>query len=229
MQLRGAEPAPLIRAHLNSISRRADMKPQARPFMVEVKGRRRPLETAHANWSTAVDEPSPDDLPGRDVREDEADTPVTAASRVFSAFATSAISSASTSGDLAASVFTPKPQEPPAETLPATADARTGRILPSLLPVNRFDDASAGQRAPVQAKAAKRRREPAAVVVNPEEAPEPSEVRADPPSDRTVSPEVIVAAERSSVRNRQRYRRRADARVRAGEGWKRRRLPKACW
>jgi hypothetical protein len=147
---------------------------------------------------------------------------------VFSAFATTAISSASTLGDVAASVFTPKPQEPPAESLPATADVRTGRILPSLLPVNRFD-ASAREGAPVQAKAAKRRRQPAAEMVKPEVAPEPSKVRTDPPSDPRVFPEMIVVAERPSLRYRQRYRQRANARVRAGEGWKRRRLPKACW
>jgi hypothetical protein len=205
------------------------MKPQARPFIVEVKGRRRPLQTAHTNWRTAVDEPSPDDLPSRHVGEDEADTPFPAASRVFSPFAASAISSASTLGELAASVFTPKPQEPPAESLPATADVRTGRILPSSLPVNRFDNASAPESAPVQVKAAERRRQPAAEVVNPEEAPEPSEMRTDPLSELTVSPEMIVVAERPSLRNRQRHRQRANARVRAGEGWKRRRLPKACW
>jgi hypothetical protein len=205
------------------------MKPQTRPFMVEVKGRRRPLQAAHANWGTVIDEPSPDDLPSRDVRDDAADTPFAAASRVFSAFANSAISSTSTLGDLAASVFTRKPQDPPTESLPATADVRPGRILPSLLPVNSFDGVLAAERAPFQAKATKRRRKPAAVVVNPEEAPEPSEVQTDPPSDPTVCPELIVAAKRSSLRNRRREGRRADARVRAGEGWKRRRLPKACW
>ena len=205
------------------------MKPQTRPFMVEVKSRRRPLQASHANRSPVIDEPSPDDLPSRDVRGDVADTPFAAASRVFSALATSAISSASGLGDLAVSAFTPKPQEPPADNASLPED-RIGRILPSLLPVNPFENASAEEGGPVQKKArAERRRKAAGEVVKQQEASEPSEVGPHPLSQHTIVPELSVAAERASLRNRKPSRGRADARVRPGEGWRRRRLPKACW
>jgi hypothetical protein len=79
------------------------------------------------NWSTVIDEPAPDDVPSREIREDAADTPWAAASRVFSAFTTRALSSEPTLGGLAASVLTPKPQEQPAEGL-ATKDGRPSFI-----------------------------------------------------------------------------------------------------
>src|SRR3954468_23298055 len=125
------------------------MRPQTRPFTVETKSRRRPLQSGQPNWSHVIDEPSPEDLPSRDIREDisrperDAD-PLSAANSVFSAFARNAISTAASLGGLAASVFTPaRPENPSDETAapvnpPAIAPAR--RVLPSLLPINRFED-----------------------------------------------------------------------------------------
>jgi len=197
------------------------MKSQARPFTVEMKSKRRPLQALDTNWSGGMDEPSPDDLPSRDVRDDAPDTPFAAASRVFSAFATSALSSASTFGVLATSVFTPKPQEQSA-TVPAIEEGRTGRILPSLLPVNRFEPASAGEGDGALRKAAKVKRPR-----KQREASEPNEVAEAIP--RTIATEVSLAAAPTLRQARKPNRRREDARVRAGEGWKRRRLPKACW
>jgi hypothetical protein len=55
------------------------MKPQARPF------KRKPLQASHMNWSTVIDEPAPDDVPSRDIREG-------------SGFTTRAIASAPTLG-----------------------------------------------------------------------------------------------------------------------------------
>ena len=204
------------------------MKAQARPFTVEVKSKRRPLQAPQTNWSTVIDEPSPDDLPTRDVRDDGPDTPFAVASRVFSAFATSAISSASTLGDLASSVFTPKSQEQPAEQ-PAAEEGRSGRILPSLLPLTPFDTAPLQDDNPLR-KAAKanRPRKRAATVPEEREAPEPTEGAAVPAIPPAITPDLSVAAARSP-NGRKPNRRRAEARVRAGEGWKRRRLPKACW
>jgi hypothetical protein len=115
------------------------MKSHARSFVVETKSRRRQAQGSQPNWTTAIEEPSRDDMPGRDVHSE---SPFAAATRVFSAFATSAVSSASTFGELAASVFTSKPQDAN-EPAAVTSDGRTGRILPSLLPINRFDGAEA--------------------------------------------------------------------------------------
>ena len=198
------------------------MKSQARPFTVEMKSRRRPLQASHTNWSTVIDEPSPDELPRRDVREDAADTPFAAASRVFGAFISSAISTP-TLGELAASVFTSRPQEQPAEQT-ATVEGRTGRILPSLLPVNRFEAASDEENAPATkaAKANPPRKRAVAVAEQPEA--EPTDVVAGPASQPTTN--GVPAASSNGGRPN---RRGANARVRAGAGWKRRRLPKACW
>jgi hypothetical protein len=203
------------------------MKPQARPFTVEVKSKRRPLQASHTNWSTVIDEPSTDDLPSRDVGEDAADTPFAAASRVFSAFVSSAISTPSTLGELAANVFTPKPQEQPAEQT-ASDEGRTGRILTSLLPVNRFEVASGEEDGPVR-KAAKAKRPRKRAVAVAEHAPKPTHVAADPAITVTIASELSLAAAPSPRHVRKPNRRGANARVRAGERWKRRRLPKACW
>ena len=202
------------------------MKSQARPFTVEVKSKRRPLQASHTNWSTVFNEPSTDDLPSRDVREDAADTPSAAASRVFSALNASAISTPSTLGELAASVFTPKPQEQPDEQT-AMGEGRTGRILPSLLPLNRFEPASAEESGPVR-KQAKAKRPRNRVVAEQQEAPEP-DVGAGPATPPNIAPEPSVSATPSPRHGRKTNRRGADVRVRAGEGWKRRRLPKSCW
>src|SRR3954464_8055823 len=88
------------------------MKPQARPFSVELKSRRRPLQSSHASWST-IDEPSPDDVPTRDLREDPSTpngdhSPLAAANRIFGALTSQAISTAATLATTAASVFAPK-------------------------------------------------------------------------------------------------------------------------
>ena len=200
------------------------MKSQARPFTVEVKSKRRPLQASHTNWSTAIDEPTPEDVPSRDVREDAPDTPFAAASRVFGAFITSAISTPTRFGELAASVFTPKAQEQAAEQ-PGADEGRTGRILPSLLPLSPFETAFAQEDRPVRKPPKpKRLHKRATAVAEQREAPEPTEVAAD-----AATPELSVTRTSSRQNGRKPKQRRAEARVRAGEGWKRRRLPKACW
>src|SRR3954471_19103095 len=79
------------------------MRPQIRPFTVETKNRRRVLQSAQPNWSHVIDEPSPEELPSRDIREDISRpeghaTPLAAANSVFSAFARNAISTAASLG-----------------------------------------------------------------------------------------------------------------------------------
>ena len=163
------------------------------------------------------------------MRADAADTPWAVASRMFSAFATSAIFRAPSAGESTTGVFESTPQEQPADPT-AAEETRTGRILPSLLPVNRFEVASGEEDGPVQrAVRAKRPRQRAVAVAEQQEASEPTEVTADPAMPPTIAPEVNLAATPSPRHARKPNRLGADARVRAGEGWKRRRLPKACW
>jgi hypothetical protein len=197
------------------------MKSQARPFTVEVKSKRRPLQASHTNWSTVIDEPAPEDVPSRDIREDAADTPWAVASRVFSAFATAGIFRAPSAAEST-------PREQPEQA--ATEGGRTGRILPSLLPLRSFDAAPVQEDRPLRnAPKPKRPRKRAVTVAEQREAPEPTDVAADPTFRPTIAPEVSLAETPSPRPARTPNRRRAEARVRAGEGWKRRRLPKACW
>src|SRR4051812_36694489 len=126
------------------------MRSQTRPFTVEAKSRRRALQSAQPNWSPMIDEPSPEELPSRDIREDISSperyaTPLSAANSVFSALARNAISTAASLGGLAASVFTPGRSEDPSDGIapvdpPAIQDAPARRVLPSLLPINRFEN-----------------------------------------------------------------------------------------
>src|SRR4051812_29936023 len=105
------------------------MKPQTRPFTVETKGRRGQASPS-ANWASLIDEPTPDDVPSRDIRHDvnseRSRTPIEAA---FSAFAATATSLAET----AASVFAPKRQDVEDDAKPVAPPTsqpeRTGRIL----------------------------------------------------------------------------------------------------
>jgi hypothetical protein len=205
------------------------MKPQTRPFTVEVKSKRRAHQAPDANWTTVIDEPSPDDLPTRDVQEDAADTPLSAAARVFSTFTSNAFSSASTLGEFAASVFGPRPQRLISESAPALDQGRTGRILPSLLPVNRFEQPSASALPRLAKPKTKRPRKPTAQVDDSAQGSESTEVQSDLPPPPVVTSELIRSAEQSSPRDRRMTRRKSKARVRAGEGWKRRRLPNSCW
>jgi hypothetical protein len=210
------------------------MRPQARPFSVELKSRRRPLQSSDANWSI-IDEPSPDDLPTRDIREEGSSTnadqtPLAAANRIFGALTSNAISTAATLATTAASVFAPK-QDAELDASPVTESAtdqgRTGRILPSLLPINPFEDAS-------EQKAVRKRRKPrarnAAVINEPRLASDESIAAGNAgPALVTTNSAAIEGAKPAALKARTLRRRRAERRVPAGERWKRRRLPKALW
>src|SRR4051794_8282355 len=217
------------------------MRPQIRPFTVETKSRRRALQSAQPNWSHVIDEPSPEELPSRDIREDisrperDAD-PLSAANRVFSALARNAISTAASFDGLAASVFTrAKPQDHSAETAPVSPppiqDAPARRVLPSLLPINRFETSQDDEPASVKAKpAVKKPRNSSRKAVkarrSPDEVPSVSEKNAgsDLVPQQSLAPEPNAESRRV---NRKPKWGRAEARLRPGERWKRR-LPKAC-
>jgi hypothetical protein len=216
------------------------MKPQTRPFVVETKTRRRPAQASTTSWSTVIGEPSSDDLPSRDIRVDgsasEIDTPFAAANRVFSAFASSAISTASTLGDFAESVFGPsRSQDGESESrVAATGESRTGRILPSLSPLNQFETRVEGEARSISAPLKKGRKRAPKITdtfAGPEPAKEPSrEVVTEQASTESFGATPQSDPERLLVRQpRHRKRDPSGDRVRAGEGWKRRRLPKAMW
>jgi hypothetical protein len=113
---------------------------------------------------------------------------------------------------LAASVFTPKPQEQPAERL-AAEEGRTGRILPSLLPPN----AVARESGPVR-KQAKAKRPRKRVVAERQEALQPTEVGSDRAIPSTFAPPERSATATPAVPRGRKNGRRADTRLRAGEG-----------
>lgn len=207
------------------------MRSQARPFTVEMKSKRRPLQASHTNWTTLIDEPSPDDLPSRNVGQEAAaeydGTPLALANRAFSAFASNALSAA-------ASLFTPGVFAPNADdrsasdgtAVPVTVEERRrGRVLPSLVPVSRFEPSS--NPAPSNPTKRRPRSRAASALAN--------EILQGGIGDE--SPEHRDDAREQSAPNRPEQanrvqkpnRRRAEKRVRAGEGWRRRRLPKACW
>jgi hypothetical protein len=216
------------------------MRPQTRPFTVETKKGRRALQPAQPNWSHVIDEPSPEELPSRHIREDTSPPeggadPLAAANGMFSALARNAISTAASLGGLAASVFTPARSEDPSEEAapvspPANQDAPARRVLPSLLPINRFEPSHEEVPTSVKAKPAvkKPRRSPSKVVKarrSPDEVPSVSEnAGSDLVTQQTLAPEPKAESRRV---NRKPKWGRAEARVRPGERWKRR-LPKAC-
>jgi hypothetical protein len=215
------------------------MKPQTRPFVIETKTKRRPAQANTPSWSTIIDEPSPDDLPSREIRDGSVafDTPFAAANRVFSAFATSAISTASTLGDLAGTVFRPataQRSESESASLAVADERGTGRILPSLSSPNPFDSQLEGEArsAPVKPKQ-RRQRTPKITdsLIGPDEAMEPSrELVTEQANTKGLAAEPQADLNGVSLpRGRKRNRDPSGDRVRAGEGWKRRRLRKALW
>jgi hypothetical protein len=208
------------------------MKPQARPFSVELKSRRRSLQPSHASWSI-IDEPSPDDLPTRDIRKDGSSTngdqtALAAASRIFGALTTQAISTAATLATTAATVFGPKQEatqvRPGAEA--ATDHGRSGRILPSLLPINPFEDAAEQKPLP---KHRKPRAKSVVVAREPRLASDTSVGSGNTGPTPGATDLAGTPAEPAAPKARSPRRRRAERRVPAGERWKRRRLPKALW
>ena len=219
------------------------MRRPTRPFTVEFKSRRKPVQGFISDESRGrlIDEPAPDEVPSRDVSEDAPasagdDTPFAAANRVFSKFTSSAVSTAASLGDLASSVFAPQRPEPSPAAAP-DEHPRSGRILPSLVPVNSLEGAWAENRdASLTDTTPKRRRTPATPARNAtrsERAPHQDETpRLDRAPDKKggFAETNLPALDRVPVPNGPKPNRpRADTRVPAGERWRRPRLPKACW
>jgi hypothetical protein len=132
-------------------------------------------------------------------------------------------------------VFTPaRPEDHSAETTPASPppiqDAPARRVLPSLLPINRFEDSQDEVPTLVKAKpAVKKPRKSSGKAVKArrsrDEVPPVSEnAGSDLVAQQTLAPEPKAESRRV---NRKPKWGRDEARVRPGERWKRR-LPKAC-
>jgi hypothetical protein len=171
-------------------------------------------------------EPAPEELPSRNVRDERTEAHPFDAARVFSAFAANAVTTVTALNGLAASVFAPKTPEPAAvdevnATEPHPEEPRRGRILPSLVPLNPFEGESG-----LDGPSAKPRRGKAVRAVNPA-TPNPAEMEGEvplPPPQTKAVPDGQPSAGAASPRIVRRSKR-----VPAGERWKRRRLPKACW
>ena len=222
------------------------MRRPTRPFTVEFKSRRKPVQgfISDENGGRLIDEPAPDEVPSRDVSEDAPasagdDTPFAAANRVFSKFTSGAVSTAASLSDLASSAFAPQPTEP-SEPSPAASDEppQSERVPPSPVPASASEDAQPENRnEPLTKPAPKPRRTPTRSLAHAEHAPDRDEQAAESthpdivPGEQESTAEPITAARVVTPvpDGPKPTRRRAEPRVPAGERWKQRRLPKVCW
>jgi hypothetical protein len=222
------------------------MRRPTRPFTVEFKNRRKSARGSVLDDSRGrlIDEPAPDEVPSRDVSEDAPasagdDTPFAAANRVFSKFTSGAVSTAASLSDLASSAFAPQPTEP-SEPSPAASDEppQSERVSPSPVPASASENAWPENRDdPLTEPAPKRRRTPTRSLAHAEHAPDRDEQAAESARPATMLEEQERGAKPSAPARvvtpvpeaPKPTRRRAEARVPAGERWKRRRLPKVCW
>jgi hypothetical protein len=223
------------------------MRRPTRPFTVEFKSRRKPAQGSVLDDSRGrlIDEPAPDEVPSRDVSEDAPasagdDTPFAAANRVFSKFTSGAVSTAASLSDLASSAFASQPTEP-SEPSPAAAPDEPPQgegIPPSPVPAGASQDARPEDRDVLSTEPApKRRRTPTGSLAHAEHASDRDEQAAESARPAMMlEKQVSVAAPSAPAQKGHSVpdgpkptRRRAEARVPVGEGWKRRRLPKACW
>jgi len=198
-----------------------DMRPQARPFSVEIKNRRRNAPPAIPASATRqdhwIDEIPPDDLLERDVHEDLAEAPSQSearrqAERVFARLNGHAEPS-ETQNEAA-------PEEP---TAPAP-EAPAPRVLPDLLAGAREEERTMVEKPkrtrvpkPTKVKRSRKTKSPGP----PLEQPEPA---ASEPTAK-VAPESIAQATMSQSR---RAKQRA-SKLPPGQRWKERRLPRVCW
>jgi hypothetical protein len=220
------------------------MRRPTRPFTVEFKSRRKPAQGSVLDESRGrlIDEPAPDEVPSRDVSEDASasasdDTPVGAANGVFNTVASHALSTAASLGDLASSAFTPQPPEPSPAAAPDEGPQGEG-IVPSPVPASVSEDARPENRdGPLTEPAPKRHGAPARSPAHAEHAPDRDEQATETARPATMLEEQERGAKPSAPARvvtpvpeaPKPTRRRAEARMPAGERWKRRRLPKVCW
>jgi len=213
------------------------MKTQTRPFTVQVKSRRKPIQnsTSILNWGLSADEGAPRDMPSRDMQNAgparaSSGTAFDEASRVFGAFMANTASAAASMTELASAVFAPRTVEPtptPSSETVERAAPQGRRILPSLDPAPKQGEV---RRENSPKRRASRPRETAQVVPP---APEVlAEAIVQAPTEGFDSAPAVAPVETSVLKNvpeplrtRRLIRK---MRVPAGERWKRR-LPKVLW
>ena len=197
------------------------MKPQARPFSVEIKSRRRnappavPASAApHDDWMDTI---PPDDLPERDVHEDLSDGPSQSearreAERVFARLNAQAQPSGV--------------KDDPAPGSPiATPEAPAPRVLPDLLAGAREEERTMVEKPkrtrvpkPTKVKRSRKTKSPEPRLERPEPALEPA---------AKIAPEPTGEAQATMSQSR-RAKQRA-SKLPPGQRWKERRLPRVSW
>jgi hypothetical protein len=225
------------------------MRRPTRPITAELKSKRRPAQGSapDENGVALIDEPAPEGVPSRDVKEDapasSGDTPF-AASSVVSTVASNTPSTTASSDDPASSAFTPQLPEP-SEPSPAAPDEppQSECVPPSPVPASASVDTRPENRDALQTERAPKRsrRTPASSLARPVRASDRDE-QADEQAAESTRPDIVPGEQESVVElnapaqeghpvpdGPKLTRRRTEARVPAGEGWKRRRLPKVCW
>jgi hypothetical protein len=217
------------------------MKTQVRPFKVEVKSKRRPVQspTSGVNWGMSTDEGAAKDMRSRDTEKADSvrassGTAFDEASRVFGAFMANTSAAAARISELASAVFAPHLVEPTPTPSPETVEAAAPpgrRILPSLDPVPMQQPEAKRESTPRRRVSRPRRAEPVqAVMVGPEVLAETPVKAAADRVEKTPALALVEAPIQQHVRQSRRTRRLSrKARVPAGERWKRRRLPKVLW
>ena len=195
------------------------MRPQARPFTVEIKSRKRSTEPAMAasfdSRDGFVDLAPSDDLPERDVPADILDAPPSEARReaekLFGRFAADQ-----------KPVPTQVASEAPVPTAPELV--APVRVLPDLLAVAREEERRAGEapkrkRAATGAGATKPRKKI-------EQARTHVEIRViDPPAQ----PSGMLNGHAEAALALSRRSKASASKLPPGQRWKERRLPRVCW
>ena len=202
----------------------SSMRPQARPFSVEIKSRKRQTPLAipasaagHDDWIDAI---PPDDVPERDVHEDLAGPAAQSearreAERVFARLADDA--PPAETRDEAASADAPAP----------VPEAPAARVLPDLL-------AAAREQERLKAEKPKRTRAPKGTKVKRSRKTKSPELRVEQPAPAASEPAtrsapVPTAHAQAAVSRSRRGGLQNTKRLPRGQRWKERRLPRVCW
>jgi hypothetical protein len=194
------------------------MRPQARPFMVEVK-------TRHGRGQNGKSASSQSPITAVANRERPNGHAFEAASRLFSGLVTGSPLRDASVGNSPSGALGPSTSGQPAQI---DERAQPRRILPSLNTINQdlVQESAVGPVQPLrQAKRPTRSKKPA---ISPEQVVPASVLQAEP--EQVTTPEAgRERPECPSAEVAPRVRRRRDVRVPLGERWKRRRLPEICW
>jgi hypothetical protein len=203
-------------SHLRTI-----MRPQARPFAVEIKNRKRTTQPAMTasfvrqnEWLHLI---PPDDLPERDVHEDLAIAPAHSdafrdAERVFTR-----------TGDSGHPVVETH-NRPPAPVVIAEPEAPAPRVLPDLLAAAREQE-----RVSVQLPRTKRAATSTPTRRRRTKADDPTIIASVPSGMDETESLIAVRSGHAEAAIAMSRRRHAGSKLPPGQRWKERRLPKVCW